>query len=165
VDRALVLDGQLSLVDDMLHYFDRVSMAHSLEVRVPFLDHRVVEFCARVPARLKLRGQTGKYLLRRLARGIVPEEVLDRPKVGFFSGAVDHWFRAQVSGIVEDVLLDPSARYIELLDPDVAVKPLLAERPRSYRDSKFLLSVLMLELWLTRYLPRASAPVPAGSAA
>ncbi len=149
----------------MLHYFDRTSMAHALEVRVPFLDHRVVEFCAHVPSRLKLKARTGKYLLRQVARGIVPDEVLDRPKVGFFSGAVDHWFRAQVSGIAEDVLLDRSARYTELLDPDVAVKPLLAQSSRSYRDSKFLLSVLMLELWLTRYLPRAVTSGLAGSGA
>ena len=161
-----MLDGQLSLVDDMLHYFDRTSMAHSLEVRVPFLDHHVVEFCSQVPSSLKLRGGTGKYLLRQAARGIVPDEVLVRPKVGFFSSAVDHWFRAQVSGIVRDVLLDPSARYSELLDPAETVEPLLASDSRSYGESKLLLSILMLELWLTRYLPRATArPLYSGSSA
>ena len=69
---ALYLDGQLGLADDMLHYFDRASMAHSLEVRVPFLDHELVELCAAMPASLKVhRGET-KHVLRHAARGLVP---------------------------------------------------------------------------------------------
>jgi asparagine synthase (glutamine-hydrolysing) len=163
--RALVLDGRLSLVDDMLHYFDRTSMAHSLEVRVPFLDHHVVELCAQIPSRLKLTGGTTKLLLRRVARGIVPDSVLDRPKVGFFSTAVEHWFRSQIGVVVNDVLLDPGARYRELIDPEVAVMPVLAAGRRSYDDSKYLLSVLMLELWLTRFLPLATRPAAVPSVA
>lgn len=154
LQRTLALDGQLGLVDDMLHYFDRTSMAHALEVRVPFLDHRLVELAARIPTRLKMRRGTGKILLRQAARGLVPDEVIDRPKVGFFSSAVDHWFEAQLPGLIGDVLLDPGARYSELLDPEIAVRSLLGG-PRDYRHSKFLLSVLMLELWLSTYLPRA----------
>ncbi len=69
---TLFLDAQLALPDDMLHYFDRASMAHSLEVRVPFLDHHLVEFCATIPSRLKVRGLDGKYVLRRAARGSCP---------------------------------------------------------------------------------------------
>jgi asparagine synthase (glutamine-hydrolysing) len=160
VGRALALDARLGLVDDMLHYFDRTSMAHSLEVRVPFLDHEVVELCAQIPPHLKLSGRSTKVLLRRVARGVVPDAVLDRPKVGFFSSAVEHWFRSQVSGVVQDVLLDPGARYAELIDPRVAVLPLLRADGRRYGSSKFLLSILMLELWLTRFLPPAS-PAPA----
>jgi asparagine synthase (glutamine-hydrolysing) len=162
--RALVLDGRLGLVDDMLHYFDRTSMAHSLEVRVPFLDHRVVELCAQVPSRLKLDGGTTKVLLRRAAAGVVPDWVLDRPKVGFFSGAVDHWFRSHVVGVLDGILLDPAARYGELVDPR-AVVPLLRAGSRTYDQSKFLLSVLMLELWLTRFLPHATRPAVVPSAA
>ena len=79
----LYLDGKLGLVDDMLHYFDRASMAHSLEVRVPFLDHQLVEFCATIPADLKVRRLTTKYLLREAARGLVPERVLDEEKDRF----------------------------------------------------------------------------------
>ena len=92
---TLYLDGQLGLVDDMLHYFDRASMAHSLEVRVPFLDHHVVELCATIPARLKVRRLDTKHVLKHAARGLVPDRIIDKPKVGFFNAAVDGWFRAQ----------------------------------------------------------------------
>ena len=162
--RSLHLDGQLSLVDDLLHYFDRTSMAYSLEVRVPFLDHRVVEFSAGIPTRLKLRNGTTKYILRQAARGIVPDSILDRPKVGFLSAGLAQWFRTQIAGSVGDVLLDPAARYAEFVDRSEVIR--LIEGKESYRRSKLLLSLLMLELWLTRYLPRATAPpLPAMAAA
>ena len=80
---------QLALVDDMLHYFDRASMAHSLEVRVPFLDHEFVEFCAAIPADLKVRAAARRSTsCSEVARGLVPERIIDKPKVGFFRGAV-----------------------------------------------------------------------------
>ena len=69
---TLYLDAQLGLADDMLHYFDRTSMAHSLEVRVPFLDHHVVEYCARIPADLKVRRLQTKYLLKQRRCGHRP---------------------------------------------------------------------------------------------
>ncbi|HJU48347.1 MAG TPA: asparagine synthase (glutamine-hydrolyzing), partial [Gaiellaceae bacterium] len=72
---ALYLDGQLGLVDDMLHYFDRASMAYSLEVRVPFLDHRVVELCATIPPCHKVRRLDTKHVLKRAVRGIVPDRI------------------------------------------------------------------------------------------
>jgi asparagine synthase (glutamine-hydrolysing) len=156
--RTLVLDAQLSLVDDMLHYFDRTSMASSLEVRVPFLDHRLVELCARMPVSLKLAGGTTKAILRSAARGLVPETVLDRPKVGFFSGAIGHWFDHQVGGEIADRLLDPSAHFATYVD-QTEVRQLL-RRKGSYRSSKLLLTLLMLEVWLATYLPRATRVRP-----
>ena len=95
---TLYLDGQLGLVDDMLHYFDRASMAHSLEVRVPFLDHHVVEYCATIPSRHKVRRLDTKHVLKHGARGLIPDRIIDKPKVGFFNAAVDGWFRAQTQG-------------------------------------------------------------------
>ena len=71
---TMFLDAQLGFVDDMLHYSDRVSMAHSLEVRVPFLDHEVVELAATIPPALKVRGATTKHLVKRIARGLVPDQ-------------------------------------------------------------------------------------------
>ena len=156
--RTLVLDAQLSLVDDMLHYFDRTSMASSLEVRVPFLDHRLVELCARMPVSLKLSGGTTKAILRSAARGLVPETVLNRPKVGFFSSAVGHWFDQQIGGEIVDRLLDPAARFAAYVDQK-EVEQLLRRRG-SYRSSKLLLTMLMLEVWLASYLPRAAAVRP-----
>jgi asparagine synthase (glutamine-hydrolysing) len=156
LDSTLYVDGQLALVDDMLHYFDRASMAHSLEARVPFLDHNVVELCARVPRRLKVhRGET-KVLLRRAARGLVPDRIIDKPKLGFFRPAFDSWFLGQAEGAVADYLLAANPRYADFLDP-AAVRGLVARhvegRDRSHLH--LLLAILMLEVWLTEYLPRA----------
>ena len=99
------LDAQLALVDDMLHYFDRASMAHSLEVRVPFLDHRLVEFCASIPSALKVQRRVDEAHPARGRPGSCARPRHRRPKVGFFSGAVEHWFQQQVGGSIGDVLL------------------------------------------------------------
>lgn len=64
-------------------------MAHSLEVRVPFLDHHVVELCATIPARHKIRRLDTKHVLKDLARGLIPDRIIDKPKVGFFNASVD----------------------------------------------------------------------------
>jgi asparagine synthase (glutamine-hydrolysing) len=155
---ALYLDGQLGLVDDMLHYFDRASMAHSLEVRVPFLDHHVVEHCATIPGRYKVRGLQTKAVLKHAARGLVPDRIIDKRKIGFFNGAVDGWFRAQTSGAISDYLLGDNPRYAELLDPREVQRLVSAQTSgRRTADAHLLLSILMLEIWLSTYLPRALA--------
>jgi len=162
VERALLLDAQLNLVDDMLHYFDRTSMAHSLEVRVPYLDHRVVELCSTMPTRLKLGNGSTKRILRSVAKGLVPDSVLERRKVGFFSGAVEQWFRGQIDGSVGELLLRGDARYTEFIERSEVKR--LIDNGGSYRRSKLLLSVLMLELWLSSYLPNATrTAAPAGA--
>jgi asparagine synthase (glutamine-hydrolysing) len=153
----LFLDGQLGLVDDMLHYFDRTSMARSLEVRVPFLDHRVVEHCARIPSRLKVRNLTTKYLLKEAARGLLPDEIIDRKKVGFFNSAVDAWFAGQVHGLTSDYLLSPAPAYAEFVERDHVARLVAAGGGRA------LLPVLMLEVWLREFLPRAMHPPAAGA--
>jgi asparagine synthase (glutamine-hydrolysing) len=166
---TLYLDAQLALVDDMLHYFDRTSMAHSLEVRVPFLDHEVVELCATIPAAYKVRRLTTKYVLKRAAAGLVPEQVITKRKVGFFHRTVGEWFEGQMDGAVADYLLDPNPRYAEMIDRS-EVERLVNER-RAGRggagSEQALLGVLMLEIWLRSFLPRALAtpPVPLRRAA
>ena len=110
------IDAQLGLVDNMLQYFDRASMAHSLEVRVPFLDHEVVEYCARVPADLKVHRLTTKYLLKVAARDLVPERIVNKKKLGFFRGASAEWLRRQMAGPARDYLLASDPRYAEFID-------------------------------------------------
>jgi asparagine synthase (glutamine-hydrolysing) len=156
----LYLDGQLGLVDDMLHYFDRTSMAHSLEVRVPFLDHKLVEYCARIPADLKVRRLTRKYVLREAARGILPDRIVDKRKVGFFRNATDAWMRAQISGALSDYLLGPNPRYADLLDRRAVERLIEAQRRAGTVDVHLLLSIPMLEVWLSSYLPRAVRAAP-----
>jgi asparagine synthase (glutamine-hydrolysing) len=82
LNRYLLLDQRYYLQDNLLYKVDRMSMAHSLEVRPPFLDHRIVEFAARLPERLKIRGAQQKFILKKALRGRVPDSVLSRPKVG-----------------------------------------------------------------------------------
>ena len=158
---ALYLDARLGLVDDMLHYFDRASMAYSLEVRVPFLDHHVVEYCATIPAGYKVRRLQTKHVLKRAARGLIPDRIIDRRKVGFFNGAVDDWFRAQMGGAMSDYLLGPNPRYAEMLDR-AEVERLVRAHVNGTDTSNgyLLLSVLMLEVWLSDYLPRSLSAQP-----
>jgi asparagine synthase (glutamine-hydrolysing) len=154
---ALYLDGQLGLVDDMLHYFDRASMAHSLEVRVPFLDHHVVEYCATIPARHKVHRLETKHVLKHSVRGLIPDRIIDKPKIGFFHRAVDQWFRAQTRGAISDYLLGPSPRYAEMLDRSRVERLVHDHSNGDTGNGHALLSILMLEVWLSSYLPRSLA--------
>lgn len=149
---TLYADGQLALVDDMLHYFDRASMYHSLEVRVPFLDHHVVEYCARIPPELKVRRLKTKRVLRHAARGLVPDRVIEKKKLGLFRPAVEQWLGAQTAGPIRDYLFAPDARYAEFLDRDR-----VAAVVRDGSEPHLVLAILMLEVWLATYLPRAVA--------
>ena len=155
----LFLDAQLALPDLMLHYFDRASMAHSLEVRVPFLDHEVVELCARIPGSRKVRRGTTKVVLRDVARGIVPDRIIDKPKQGFFVGAAEQWLRIRLASQVGDRLRGGESSCSEFLDPDELDRLVSGylERRSDAPRSRLLLSVLMLEIWLSSYLPRARA--------
>jgi asparagine synthase (glutamine-hydrolysing) len=159
---ALYLDAQLALPDDMLHYFDRASMAHSLEVRVPFLDHHLVEYCATIPHRHKVHRLDTKHVLKHAVRGLIPDRIIDKPKIGFFHREVDGWFRAQTRGAISDYLLGPSPRYAEMIDPRGVEKLVKDQAAGTSGNAHVLLSILMLEVWLSSYLPRAlQQPTPA----
>jgi len=160
---TLHIDAQLALVDEMLHYFDRTSMAYSLEVRVPFLDHRVVEYCARIPSELKVRRLKTKYVLKHAARGIVPDRIVEKRKIGFFRDATSSWLRAEVERSLSDYLLAPRPAYADFLDRGF-VERLVRDRKqdRGAREQHLLLAILMLEVWLSTYVPRALEPARAG---
>jgi asparagine synthase (glutamine-hydrolysing) len=157
LEAALYLDARLGLVDDMLTYFDRASMACSLEVRVPFLDHELVELCARIPAGHKVRRLKGKHVLRLAARDHVPPFVLDKRKRGFFNEAVGSWVAAGDGSLVEQLLLDPDPAYAAVLDRDVVERVVMEWRGGRRSHANLLLALMMLELWLGEYLPRAMA--------
>ena len=154
----IYLDEQLAAVDSVLHYNDNASTAGPVEVRFPFLDHHVVEFCATVPTSLKIRGFTRKYLLRQAARGIVPDFVIAQPKVGFFNAAIGAWVRAQAEGSIRDYLLPPSPRYSEFLDRSTVESMVRTHQAGGDRDlGGMVLAILLLEAWLTTAVPRALA--------
>ena len=160
LSETLFVDAQFALVDDMLHYFDRTSMAHSLEVRVPFLDHEFVELCARIPPELKVRGKTTKYLLKEMARSVLPKEIIDKRKIGFFPGgpSTRGWLEARADRSLAHYLLDPAAQTAELLDRGTVQNLVNSHAKDGRRASRLLISLLMLEIWLATYLPRAMSP-------
>jgi asparagine synthase (glutamine-hydrolysing) len=160
LERLVHADVQLYLPDDLLVKMDIASMAHSLEVRSPFLDHHVVEFAARLPVRLKLRGWTAKYLLRRAMRGLLPEPVLRRPKMGF-GVPIDHWFRHELREMAYDLLLDARARQRGYFRPEV-VRRYLDEHVagRAHHHAR-LWSLLVLEQWHRVFID--ARPGPAGA--
>src|SRR2546430_11688512 len=108
LDSMLDADVNNYLPDDLLVKMDVATMAHSLEGRSPFLDHKVMEFMARVPARLKLRHGENKYLLKSALRGVLPDPILDRPKMGF-GIPLGSWLRGSLKELMVDSILSARA--------------------------------------------------------
>jgi asparagine synthase (glutamine-hydrolysing) len=147
LDRLLYVDSKTYLPGDILTKVDRMSMAVSLEARVPLLDHKLVEFVVRIPAALKLRGVETKHVFRRAVRGLVPDEILDRPKQGF-GVPIAEWLNAELRDEVRDALTDATARGRGVVDP-AYVGVLLDEHARGRRDhSTQLWTLYVLERWL-----------------
>ena len=147
VDKALRIDTTVMLVDDPVKRVDNMTMAASLEARVPFLDHELVELAARIPAEYKL-AQGGKGVLKEAARKVIPAEVIDRPK-GYFPVPALKYLRGPYLEMVRDALTNQAARQRGLFQP-AYVERLLAE-PESHitplRGNK-LWQLGLLELWL-----------------
>lgn len=144
--RCLYVDLRTWLTDDVLVKVDRASMAHALEVRSPFLDREVVETAFSLPRRLKLRGATKKYIVRRAFADRLPAAVFDRPKAGF-NAPVASWLRGPLRALVDDALLAPSGP-----SPDVLRRPgiarLVEELRGGVRDhSHKVWGLLNLVLW------------------
>ncbi len=151
------LEGYLPL--DILTKVDRMSMAHSLEARVPLLDHKLVEFAATVPPELLIRRGTGKFLFKEAMRGLLPDAVLSRPKRGF-AIPLGRWFRGPLGEPARDLLLSRKSLERGFFDPAAIAR--LAARPRPREDLGLeLWTLLSFELWCRAFLdrgPRAERP-------
>ncbi len=151
VDAALLADTMTYLPDDLLVKVDIATMAVSLEARSPFLDHHVIEFAASLPEKLKLRGMTTKYLLKRALRKILPAENLHRRKMGF-GVPIGDWFRGRLQPFLRETLLSQRALSRGFFQPD-AVTRLVDLHARGERDyAHQLWALLMLELWFQRFI-------------
>jgi asparagine synthase (glutamine-hydrolysing) len=153
--------AQLAYVDvktylhELLMKQDQMSMAASIESRVPFLDHPLAEFAASLPNRLKLRGWTTKYVLRRAMRGILPKAILDRRKMGF-PVPVGHWLRGPYHWLVDEFILGERARSRHLFEAST-VRRLVAAHQAGDDHSERLWSLINLEIWQRIFFDGESA--------
>ncbi|HVG19536.1 MAG TPA: asparagine synthase C-terminal domain-containing protein, partial [Blastocatellia bacterium] len=153
IDHLLYLDGKTYLPGDILTKVDRMSMAHSLEARVPLLDHKLIEFVQTIPASLKLRGGVTKHIFKRALRGMVPDEIIDRPKHGF-DVPIKKWLNDELRDLLDDTLADSRTRQRGHFNQS-AVDRLLDEHRRGRRDnSRHLWGLLTLELWQRAFIDR-----------
>lgn len=150
LNRYLWLDQQYYLADDILYKCDRVSMAHSLEVRPPFLDHRIVEFAARLPEHLKIRGGKLKFLLRELMRDKLPESILRRKKEGFDIPAHD-WLRTVLRPLLMDTLNKQTVESSGLFHWPIVEDLIRNHQERRVNLGFHLWGLLVLFLWMKRW--------------
>ena len=158
LSRYLTLDQHYYLADDILYKTDRMSMAHSLEVRPPFLDHRIVEFAASLPSGLKIRGFRQKYVLKELMRGKLPDGILNRKKTGFDIPTHD-WFRGPLRELLEDTLSDGAMTSAQLFQ-EAAIQAMVRDHmERRINAGYHLWGLLTLFLWMKRW--KVVVPWPA----
>lgn len=151
IDATMFADQMTYLPNDLLVKVDIASMANSLEARSPFLDHKVIEFAASLPERVKIRGAETKYLLKKVASKVVPREVLYRKKMGF-GVPLNHWFRGEMKDFLRANLLSERFARREIVKSE-RVKKIVEEHTSGARDHvSRLWTLLMLELWFQKFI-------------
>jgi len=159
LSQLLYVDFKTWLANDILVKVDRMSMANSLEVRSPFLDHKVIEFAAGVPSTLKYRNGTFKYVLKRHLEGRIPSVAIQRPKQGFAIPLAE-WLRGELRGLGEDLLLSSNSLGRGYLRPE-RVRHLWNHHQRRVRNYSAALWMLMsLELWHRTFVDRCTVNGP-----
>jgi len=142
------LEMRSTLPDELLMYADKLSMAHSLELRVPYLDKEIVEYAERLQASFKVRGRTQKWLHRQVCQSFLPTSFLQRKKRGFASNVVDDWFRSAMNSKMNDLFMDRQSKMYEYLRPQT-VQQLYKEHNAGRHDyHKMLFSLIVFEEWL-----------------
>ncbi len=146
LDKLLYLDTKTELAGDILTKVDRMSMAHSLEVRVPILDHVFVEYVAGLPLRYKLNGNVSKYIFRKAFGSLLPEQLLTRPKQGF-GIPLDRWFAGKMHDYLREVIFDRQAMQRGYFRKSY-LERLVREHSSGRRDhGRLLWSLMALEIW------------------
>ncbi len=147
LDKILYTDIKTYLPDDLLVKVDIASMAHSLEVRSPFLDHEFMELAAQIPDSLKLRGHNKKYLLKQIAYKYLPKECIDRPKQGF-GVPLEHWFRGNLTDYVRQELLDPEFLKYSWFKKEGIEQLINEHKTHKHNHGNRLWALLVLKNWL-----------------
>jgi asparagine synthase (glutamine-hydrolysing) len=149
--RMSYVDIKSWLPDDLLVKADKMTMAASVELRVPFLDHKLLEFCVGLPDDLRMRGGVGKFLLKRAARRWLPDDILYRKKQGF-PVPVAQWFRGGLHGRISEILLDPRTLGRGYVRPEYVRSLLRRHKAGDGDHSRRLLTLVILELWHRSFL-------------
>ena len=151
LSQMLYIDTRANLPDDLLMVSDKMSMANSLEARVPFLDYRLVEFIESLPPGLRLNKFTGKYLHKRALEKWLPKEVVWRKKKGF-ANPVEHWFRTRMRRFVEECLLSPDSACRQFFDQRYIRRMLDLDRDGKEQYRRHIYLLLSFELWYRRFI-------------
>jgi asparagine synthase (glutamine-hydrolysing) len=151
VNRMLYVDTKTWLVDDLLLKADKMTMAASLELRVPFLDHKVLEFAASLPGKYKVHGFTTKYILKKVLSNRVPQEILNRKKVGF-PVPYNAWLRNDLKDWIRDLLLDRETLQRGYFNRDCIERLISQNTALGGSYSKEVFSLAVLELWHREFL-------------
>jgi len=138
------LDLKTYLPGDILVKVDRMSMAHSIEARVPLLDHKLVEKAAGLLPSMKIRGQTTKYSFKQIASGFLPARIIERPKQGF-AVPLQTWFKEELNGFLLEILMDPATQQREYFD-SAGLRHFLGDRGNRARPNQLWI-LCVLELW------------------
>lgn len=146
VDRMLDTDVNTYLPADLLVKMDIATMAYSVEGRSPFLDHHLMEFAAALSPKHKLHGVGGKLILKSALRGIVPDEILDRPKMGF-GVPLSNWFRGELRDLPGEILMGSDSRVHAYVKPEAIAMLIEQHQQRAADHSLRLWALLQLELW------------------
>ena len=136
---------------ELLMKQDQMSMAASIESRVPFLDHKLVEFAAALPERMKLRGFTTKYILRKSMKGVLPEVILKRPKMGF-PVPLQRWFRGPFSTVIDDYVLSDRCFARGIFIPSYVQRLVAEHRAGTHNHSERLWMLVNFEIWLRQFV-------------
>jgi asparagine synthase (glutamine-hydrolysing) len=153
LSKVQYVDIKNYLPGDILVKVDRMSMANSLEVRAPMLDHVFMEFVATIPSRLKLQGQEKKYILKKALAPYLPSEILYRPKHGF-EVPLDRWFRNELKDIMQETVLSPQAFQRGFFNPERLTTMWQQHQSRQRNFGTNLWTLLMFELWYQRFMER-----------
>jgi asparagine synthase (glutamine-hydrolysing) len=151
VSQMLYMDTRASLPDDLLMVNDKMSMANSIESRVPFLDRRVVEFVENLPVRYKLRHATGKYLHKKALERWLPRAVVHARKKGF-ENPVQQWLRERLGGKVEELLFSPGAGVRDYFDMDFVRRLVQLHQSGRENHMRHIYLLISFEMWHRRFM-------------
>ncbi len=163
LDKALYVDARTYMIDDVLTKVDRMSMAVSLEAREPLLDHKLLEFAARVPVSLKLKDGQTKYLLRRILERRVPRSITERGKRGF-AAPIGQWLRGPLAPMTTELLLDGRLRDRGIFNPREVSRLWEEHRTGRAEHPHRLWQLVMLELWFRQFIDHVPARARRSSA-